>query len=185
MIRLDVGCGGRGSRQEGFIGIDIYPLPPGKTEEEYKRLDITRDPLPWQPYSVDEAIALHIIEHLTLEEGQIMIQRVVDLLKPGAELVITCPDLRLLAGAYAQGDWEFLSKKHKRTQVEIWRGDTLADKLNWAIHQEGHKWSYDQESLLYHTKRALGGTNLVIPLPLDNKYWTRRDHETGILITKV
>ena len=30
-LKLDIGCGGRGSRQEGFIGVDIHPRPAGKT----------------------------------------------------------------------------------------------------------------------------------------------------------
>jgi predicted SAM-dependent methyltransferase len=184
VLKIDIGCGGRGSRQKGFVGIDIWPRPKGKTKEEYFQLDYIRDKLPWTTASVDEAIALHMIEHLDLDEGQILFKRTVKLLKKGATFIVTCPDLRLLASAYVNDDSEFLHRKHLRGGKYIWPGDTLADRLNHAIHQAGHKWLYDLESLVYHAERAVGGLVDIIPLPLGHKRWTRPDHETGIVLTK-
>jgi len=183
-LKLDIGCGGRGSRQKGFIGIDTWPRPEGKSPEEYLQLDFVRDKLPWSSNSVDQAIALHLIEHLDLKEGQRFFKRAMDLLKPKATLTVTCPDLRLLATAYVSRDQEFLKRKHLRGGKFIWPGDTLADRLNQAIHQQGHKWAYDQESLLYHARRAVGEKARIIPMPGDWRWWTRPDHETGIVLTK-
>ena len=182
-LKLDIGCGGRGSRQKGFIGIDLYPRPNGKSREEYFRLNFVRDALPWKGNTVDEAIALHIIEHMPADQGEILVRRAVDLLKPGARLTVTCPDLMLLCKGFVdQGD--FLKLKHLTGGKDVWPGETLADRFNWAIHQEGHQWAYDQASLIHHATKAVGTTAVVRPMPDDSPWWTRRDHETGIEILK-
>ena len=71
MLKLDIGCGGRGSIRPGFIGIDIWPRPKDKTEEEYIQMDFINDILPdfLSENSVDEALAGHIVEHLMPNEA--------------------------------------------------------------------------------------------------------------------
>lgn len=183
-LRLDIGCGGRGSRQPGFVGIDIWPRPDGKSEDEYVRLDFVTDDLPWSDGTVDEAIALHIVEHLSPDHGRTLIERAYALLKPGAELVVTCPDLKMLAQAYVNGDKAFLSQKHLRGGKELWPGSTLADRLCWAITMEGHVWAYDLESLAELAVRAHVPRDAIRPLELGGRWHTRVGHETGIHITK-
>ena len=182
-LKLDIGCGGRGSRQNGFIGIDLWPRPRNKTREEYVRMDFVGDKLPWKHGTVDEAIALHIIEHMHWKKGRILMTRATQLLKSGALLTVTCPDLMLLCKGFVdQGD--FLHLQHLSSKKDVWPGETLADRFNWAIHQEGHKWAYDQPSLIHHARKAVGDTATVIPMPDDSRWWTRRGHETGIQIQK-
>jgi predicted SAM-dependent methyltransferase len=186
MLKLDIGCGGRGSRWPGFLGIDIHPRPSGKTGEEYLRLDIVNEPLPWSDGSVDEIISLHCIEHMTREDGLKMLTRIMRLLKPGAGATITCPDLRKLCKAYLASNEAFWAKKYKNDRY-VWPGDTLGDRLNWAIHQETHKWSYDSESLVKLAAlaaRASGVNVRIKELALDSPYSTRPDHEIGIVITR-
>ena len=188
MIKLDVGCGGRGSRQPGFIGIDIHPVPypVSKDRNNYVRMDFVCDDLPWKDGTVDEIIALHIIEHLIPKDGERLVQRAYSLLRPEAQLTITCPDLSILCGAYMAHDIQFLSKRHLNAGKEIWPGPTIADRLNWAIHQETHKWSYDYESLFALVKRAIPGIRPpgFYRMPKNHKWSTRPDHETGIVIVK-
>jgi len=183
VIKLDVGCGGKGSRQVGFIGIDIWPRPADKTEDEYFQLDFIKDNLPWNPETIDEIIAIHIIEHMVRDEGKVLIQRAYDLLKAGATLTITCPDLELLVVKYLEKDFDFYEKKYKNGRL-IWQGPTLADRLNWAIHQQGHKWSYDNVSLLCLAREALGTSDGIEPINANSRFYNLRDHETGIVITK-
>jgi len=183
--KLDIGCGGRGCRRPGFAGIDIWPKPVDNPAPYYK-LNFVTDKLPWGPNSMDEIIALHIIEHLTRPEGIILLQRAFELLKPGACMTVTCPDLRMLATAYVNHDEAFLRKKHLGADKEIWPGPTLADRLNWAIHEETHKWAYDIESLVQLAADAFAKdqTHEVTVSGDIKEYNFRPDHETGIQIRK-
>ena len=95
-IRLDIGCGGRGTMYPDFIGVDIHPAPtdPRKPGAEYLQLDFVYSAaLPWKPGTVAELVAFHIIEHLEYQEGQTLLRRAWDLLRPGAKMFITCPGL--------------------------------------------------------------------------------------------
>ncbi len=180
-MKLDIGCGGKGSRRKGFLGVDILPTPAGKTLEEYIRLDFVTGPLPWPPGAVDEVVMLHLVEHLEPAYAEKAIWRAHDLLKPGAEMTVSCPDLRLLISKYLDGDEEFWQKKHLRGGKEIWPGPTLTDRFNWAVHQDGHKWAYDFHSLWALACRA--GCRNVRRMPKDWHY-SFRDHEVGVIIRK-
>ena len=185
-MKLDVGCGGKGSRRDGFIGIDIHPRPDGKTAEEYVRMDFVKDDLQWEENSIDEVIALHIIEHLSREEGVILLKRCFWLLKEGATMTVTCPDLMRIATAYVEHDTEYMHLRHEqgKSEKEIWKGKTNADRLNWSMHCEGHKWSYDYETLLSACAEAGIPLNDVEMMREGNKYNFRPDHETGIIVRK-
>lgn len=182
-LKLDIGCGGRGSMFNDFIGIDIHPEPKSpRSKAKYLKLDFIKDDLPFEENSVDFAIALHIIEHLDRNDGVVLIERALGLLKPSAQLIVSCPDLELLCRKYIDGDFDFFNKKHNKSGKLLWPGYTIADRLNWAIHEEGHKWAYDTESLIVLAEEA--GARQIRVLPKDHPYCFRSDHETGIIITK-
>lgn len=175
----------------GFIGIDIHPRPEvlRNQEAQYMQLDFVYSAtLPWASGTAAEIVAFHIIEHLEYDEGQILLRRAYDLLKPGASMYISCPDLALFADMYlraragdvsAQG---FLKRTYGRTGKEMWPGDTWADRFNYHFHQATHKYQYDQESLIHAAHKA--GCNHIEPLPKDH-FWCRRpDHEIGIIVKK-
>jgi hypothetical protein len=198
-LKLDIGCGGRGPRQKGFLGIDVHPKETVQYRpEDYYRIDFVLDALPWNDNTVDECIALHVIEHMMPKDGIVLIQRAMSLLKPGCTLTITTPDLRKIAKAYVDDDNMFMSQRHLRSRVEgqlpneLWPGDTLADRLNVAIHQKGHVWAYDLISLMELAHRAVTNkASVMVSLwqycsrhPEYKKWWTRPEHETGIVIIK-
>ena len=187
MLKLDIGCSGRGTKWDGFIGVDIHNVPNPINGRPYIKLDFVRDDLPWESGTVDEIVMLHVIEHLTREEGVIAVKRAYDLLKSGGVMNIAVPDLMLLCKSYIEGN-ELLKLRHgaNKDGKEVWPGETYADRLNWAIHQETHKWAYDQSSLVIMCFDAIGEPtkdNWVFG-KLDKKYNTRPDHETGIRIVK-
>lgn len=182
-MKLDVGCGGRGTRWPGFMGIDIWPVPAGH-ENKYLLLDFINSELPWQENTIDEIICLHMIEHLDRKDGIELLKRMYRILKPGYRMTVTCPDLFIFVRAYLNKDTAFLSKKHINGGKEIWPGRTLADRLNWAIHEETHQWSYDIETLFDACLQAGIKSMEVRNMPKDDKYSTRPDHEIGIIITK-
>lgn len=188
VAKLDVGCGGRGSRWPGFLGVDRWPHPNGVPAEWYVQLDFVKDVLPWQSQSMEEIICLHVIEHMSPHDGRILIQRGFDLLAPRGSMIITTPDLKILCKAYLEGDREFWNKTHDgRPDKLVWPGRTLADRLNWAIHQDTHVWVYDFDSLLFMAEDTLKNEPdaMVSNVRVDSsvhRFMTRRDHETGIVI---
>ena len=179
MVKLDVGCGGRGSYLKGFIGIDLWPRPNGKTEQEYIVLDFVKDDLPWAAGSVSEIVAGHIIEHMSREDGLVLLSRCRELLATGGKLTVTNPDLRIMCERYLAGDEKFYSKTYKRTGRDVWPGATLGDRLMSAVTQEGHQRLYDVESLTALAREA--GWITTRPIRIGDPYHTRRDHETGIV----
>jgi len=42
MLKLDIGCGGKGSRWPGFIGIDLHPRPQHRSGDEYLQGSVSR-----------------------------------------------------------------------------------------------------------------------------------------------
>jgi len=175
-MKLDIGCGGRGTMFDDFVGIDIHPYPEKpRSKGQYLKLDFIKDPLPFE--DVEFIIASHIIEHLLPEEGEALIKRGLDLLNKGSDFILSCPDLTLFAKMYSERNaafWDGMSQHYK--------GPTFADKFNHYVHQNTHKWQYDIESLEALARRA-GAINIK-PLPKTHEWCMRPDHEIGIIITK-
>jgi len=179
VLRLDVGCGGRGTGRVGFVGVDKCDTP-DTLKQLYVQLDFVYDPLPWPADSVSEIVCSHMIEHLSPDEGVVLFSRFWWLLAPGGMATVTCPDLRKLARHYLAGDKAFWTQ-HYENGREIWPGRTLADRFNWAISKDMHQWCYDQ-ALLLAVASQVGAEAKALPeaLLLPN----RADHETGIVIWK-
>jgi len=81
MIRLDLGCGR--AKQEGFVGVDRFPLP---------GVDIVADlarPLPFRSDSVDLVVALHGLEHVANLIATM--QEVYRVCRDGARICIVAP----------------------------------------------------------------------------------------------
>ena len=55
-MKLDLGCGNK--KKEGFVGIDIIPLPEVDTV-----IDLEKFPWPFESDSIDEVYCSHYIEH--------------------------------------------------------------------------------------------------------------------------
>ena len=194
-IRLDIGCGGRGTMYPDFIGVDIHPAPtdPRKPGAEYLQLDFVYSAaLPWKPGTVAELVAFHIIEHLEYQEGQTLLRRAWDLLRPGAKMFITCPDLDFFIQKYIEQDAVFWQRKYPSGK-EMWPGNTIAGRFNYHFCGgpgiSPHKYQYNQESLIDAARRA--GCRNVEPMPIkhlgypEDHFWSRRpDHEVGIICTK-
>jgi len=183
-VRLDIGCGGRGTHWDGFIGVDILPAPPEPepvTDRPYIQLDFVHDRLPWEDGTVNEIIALHVVEHLERQDGRLLIQRALRLLRPGRRLTVTCPDLRLLATWYLSGE---MGVDGGDRSSPNWRGATCADRFNWIVHCYGHKWAYDLQSLTLLAVEAGAFINDIRPVNLtgESAYAGKKNHECGVEI---
>ena len=54
-MKLNIGCGA--AKMAGFVNVDLYGDPD-------VRLDLESFPWPWPDNSVDEVVAIHVMEHL-------------------------------------------------------------------------------------------------------------------------
>jgi len=92
-IRLNMGCGP--FPMEGFINIDQFP------EVNPDLLcDVTA--LPFEPGTVSEIYAGHILEHFRFDEGQKVLRYWLMLLKPGGIISISVPDYDFLVKEYVK-----------------------------------------------------------------------------------
>lgn len=81
-VRLDIACGQR--KEEGWVGIDIADIEGVDIVH-----DLTEFPWPIEDNSVDEAKAIHYLEHV--RDLIPFMNEVHRILKPGAQLLIVSP----------------------------------------------------------------------------------------------
>ena len=186
-LKLDVGCGGRGTMYDGFIGVDIHRIPkePRKPGQKYISIDFINADLPWQEGEAEEIVCFHMIEHLSRSEGIELLKRIHTLLKPGKKAYVSCPDSKLMIEKYLAGDVEFFGKVHEKSGKPIWEGETLMDKLFFSMcdsRNYGHRTPYDIDTLFSAALDA--GWEKIEELPKDHKWCKRPDHEIGLILTK-
>ena len=181
-MKIDVGCGKRGTKHDGFVGVDVHP-PKGVRRGEYIHQDASKG-LPFDDASVDEAICLHVIEHMKRDDGVKMLAEIHRVLKVGAVAHIATPDLRLLAQRYLSRDEDFYGKRYNGSALTLWKGPTLGDKFMDAITgmgPHGHTYGYDLESL--EEACAEAGFGRITQMP-GNPYGTRTDHEIIVTVQR-
>lgn len=85
MIKLHLACGK--DYREGYINVDFYNLEEKKCDQVF---DVRQ--IPYPDNSVDEILALHIIEHFDFFEGNNVLKEWYRVLKPGGKLLLETPD---------------------------------------------------------------------------------------------
>lgn len=145
-IMLNIGCGT--DYKKGWINID------NNSDDNIEKLDLNWDlrrPLPFKENSVDFIFNEHFIEHLTVEEGQVVIKDMMRVLKPGGVMRIAMPDLKDCIDIYLDKRWKErdLIKNHGLDFVE-----TPAELMNMSFSWWGHKWIYDWMELRRRLKQA-------------------------------
>ncbi len=187
-FNIDVGCGGRGTRYQGFIGIDKWPVD-GVHEDRgkatYVQRDVVNQGLAFESNSVDLAVCLHVLEHLLRPDGLKMLGAILRVLKPGSVAYVSTPDLRLMAERYLAQDQEFYDKRYEPSGKRIWNGPELADKFLDSIigmGPYGHRYGYDLDSLVTVCREA--GFEVSTEVADDCPYHTRRDHEVIVEVRK-
>lgn len=83
-MKLNIGCGVK--KFEGWEGIDVTAHGQ-KYVGDVLNMDMIEDD------SVDEAMAIHVIEHIPRYETEKALKEWMRILKPGGQLAIECPDL--------------------------------------------------------------------------------------------
>jgi predicted SAM-dependent methyltransferase len=135
-LRLHLGCGT--VRLDGWVNIDIDGNPD-------LVLDL-RFGLPFPDASVDLVHTEHMLEHLTLADGRVLLDDACRVLRPGGVMRIGVPDLEAIVRRYSAPDW--------RDQSWIVDGgfdwvDTPVALLNVAFRGWEHRYLYDEAELRF------------------------------------
>ena len=139
--RLQIGAGS--SRRAGWLNTDIEP------GEGLAYLDATKR-FPFEDWSLHYIFSEHVIEHLSYDEGKVMIAEAFRVLAPGGKMRISTPNLTRFiqlfdknlseaAKAYLNGkvEWHQWPREPNRAAII----------LNLQLSSWGHKFLYDVETL--------------------------------------
>lgn len=143
--RLHVGCGNR--RVGGWLNVDVI----GSEHD----VDLAR-PLPWRSDSFDALVSQHVIEHLELfSELMPLLRDFRRVLRPGATIWLSCPDMEKVCRAYAEGGLQrLLDDRMSRDDYSL-QGAPVSQLVNDLFHQYGeHKNLYDFELLSWALAEA-------------------------------
>lgn len=105
---------------ERRMAFDMNPEMAGCADEgvEFRCLDVTREwPVPLR--SLDLVFASNFLEHLTVEDGRRLLERVYASLRPGGRLALLQPNFRLCPAHYFDDE----------THVAVYSDDGLAQAL--------------------------------------------------------
>lgn len=128
-----------------------------------------RKPLPWPDQSFKAVYASHLLEHLYFDEAQRLLRECFRVLKPGGHLRLVVPDFAQIIADYTAGrtfpekrwkpDWPSTPADTANLQLffrdPVFRPGGWKVKLYDAFYDlHGHKWMYDEPSLIAHMQHA-------------------------------
>lgn len=145
--RLHIGCGYYVF--EGWLNVDISDIP------GVYYLD-AGSPYPFQDNSFDYIFSEHLFEHLTLQQGIMMLQECYRVLKPGGRKRIATPDLNFLIDLYLHPEKEIHQRyiqwstpKYISELREFYENSTYPPlyTFNNFFHAWGHQFIYTFQEL--------------------------------------
>jgi predicted SAM-dependent methyltransferase len=138
--KLHLGSGGH--TIDGWLNSDLFPA-----SRHVLHMDATTT-YPFDDETFDYVFSEHMIEHVSYEKGQRMIQESFRVLKVGGRIRISTPDLAFLIALY-QGEKSELQKRYIRYEVETeglpYCEDTFV--INDFVRNWGHTFIYDEKVL--------------------------------------
>lgn len=146
--RLQIGAGT--SRRGGWLNTDIEPA------NGLAFLDASK-PFPLEDGTFHYVASEHVIEHLTYDEGKVMLAESFRVLAPGGTVRIATPDLGVLIDLFKENKSKeaqrYLADKVKQYR---WPSDPKPETiiLNLQMSSWGHKFLYDAETLMAALTRA-------------------------------
>lgn len=126
-LKLNLGCGN--DIREGYTNIDIRKTHP----------DVLQCPieiLHFEDNSVDEILAIDVMEHLPYIAHDRMFMRFYGWLKPNGKLIIEVPDLQKISRALAQED-------------DVLKSEELIKKIygGQGYSENHHQWGFTKDTL--------------------------------------
>jgi predicted SAM-dependent methyltransferase len=140
-LRLHLGCGT--VRLVEWVNIDVEGDPD-------LCLDL-RFGLPFPDVTADFIHTEHMLEHLSLADGRLLLGDAFRVLRPGGVLRIGVPDLAPIVRRYAAADWR--EQEWLRDPSFSWI-DTPTALINAAFRGWEHLYLYDERELRYRLEQA-------------------------------
>ena len=148
VAKLQLGCGG--NMLEGWLNTD------GQTDGWFHpqsvKVDATK-PFPLPDAAFDYVYSEHMIEHITWWESQQMLAECYRVMKPGARIRISCPDIKFLIDMY-QNPTELMQAYMEETKPDWAPFPSAIFTINNFMRDWGHKFIYDKESLTQSLEAA-------------------------------
>lgn len=137
-VKLNLGCGDK--ILPGFINVDVVTSRAGKEPDVICDL---RELTPFADGSVDEVMAIHVVEHFWRWEIESVLREWLRVLKPGGLMILECPNL-LTACQELLADPVKRSRQDGEGQRSMWvfYGDPA-----WKDPLMIHRWGYTPQSL--------------------------------------
>jgi len=137
-LRLNLGCGDK--ILPGYVNVDVVESRAGQRPDVVCDL---HELAPFADASADEVLAVHVVEHFWRWEVAGILREWVRVLRPGAPLVLECPNL-------ASACSDFLADP-----VQGARPDAAGQRTMWVFYGDPkwrdplmvHRWGYTPESL--------------------------------------
>jgi predicted SAM-dependent methyltransferase len=141
--RLNLGAGPTGLK--GWLNCDLQHR---KTDNTYIYLDVCR-PFPFADKSFHYIFSEHLIEHLTLEEGERFLSECFRCLMPGGRVRIATPDLGRLVAGYqtSSAAWQLYTAEVLNQFFPKAKITTSAVAINNIMSNFGHRFVYDESTL--------------------------------------
>ena len=140
--KLHLGCGK--NLMEGWLNIDI-----DRSVHPDVLLDL-KFGLPMRAASASFIYSEHVLEHLSLESGQLLLNDCRHALMSGSVIRVAMPNLRKLVEYYL-GDWREQGWVQDPAFSHM---ETPAEMLNVALREWGHQHVYDFDDLSLRLHRA-------------------------------
>ena len=137
-MKLNLGCGDK--ILEGYVNVDVAPA------RASVRPDVICDLHRLAPFgddSVDEILAVHVIEHFWRWEVVDVLREWLRVLKPGTPMVLECPNL-LSACEQFLADPDRFSGPGPEGQKTMW---VFYGDPRWRDPLMVHRWGYTPRSL--------------------------------------
>jgi predicted SAM-dependent methyltransferase len=141
VAKIQLGCGG--NMLEGWLNTDGQM--DGWFHPESVKLDATQ-PFPIPDESFDFVYSEHMIEHIPYWSGQQMLRECYRIMKPGAHIRISCPDMQFLIDLYTNPTE--LSTQYVEKESPDWAPyiDPIFVVNNY-VRAWGHQFIYDKKSM--------------------------------------
>lgn len=138
LIRLNLGCGDK--ILPGYINVDVAEVRAGHRPDVLCDL---RELKPFANASVDEILAVHVVEHFWRWEVVAILREWARTLKPGGRMILECPNL-ISACAEFLRDPDNASGPGPEGQRSMW---VFYGDPRWQDPLMVHRWGYTPRSL--------------------------------------
>ncbi len=136
--KLNLGCGDK--ILAGYVNVDVAEARAGKRPDVLCDLRALK---PFESNSVDEVLAVHVVEHFWRWEVADVLREWVRVLRPGGRMVLECPNLASACEAFL-ADPDVASGPGPEGQRTMW---VFYGDPRWQDPLMVHRWGYTPQSL--------------------------------------